>query len=71
MQIGDLLNDGTALVLHQTPLYVLCFDMDKREFVTWALDDKGKTFEGHYWKSILLAVGDYKDRTLRDFRQKV
>jgi hypothetical protein len=62
---GDLLNHGTALVLHVTKEHVLCFDMDKKEYVSWEVDARGNTFSGHYYSNIFVALNDYKTRIFK------
>ena len=68
ISVGDLLNNGSALVLHVTTDFVFCFDMDKREYVSWSIDSKNNTFCGHYFSDIFCALGDYKKRVFKDLQ---
>jgi hypothetical protein len=67
MQVGDLINYGTALVLHTENYIVLCFDINKKEFINWAVDDAGETFSGHYFSCLFSAIDDYEKRVSKSY----
>ncbi len=58
-EFGHKLENG-ATVVHCTVEHVLAHWRD--EWVTWAIDNKGNTFWGHYFDDFFAAARDHKER---------
>lgn len=51
------------MVLHAHTDHILAFDESKLEFIVWSLDSKGNTYSGDYFRSLMMAVDDFKIRS--------
>lgn len=64
--IGELLSNGARVLKYDDDKQVVLALFHDNEFVTWATDDKGNCFWGHYYPNIDEALEDYNDRIIHN-----
>ena len=67
MKVGTILKNGTKVLKFTTTEYggyVLCdtLNMSGHRYATWAMNDGGETFWGHYSQTLTEANEDFHNR---------
>lgn len=62
MKIGSRVGTQSAIFLAGKGDYVLCFNEEKAEFITWLMGTDGNVVSGHYFICLEDAFEDLKIR---------
>lgn len=64
---GEILRNGAEVVAKSKDVVLAVRDGVFEPFVTWAMNDRGDTFWGHYFSDEDVAVSDFAARVARGY----